>query len=165
MEQRQKKVAIVVPVYNMEEFLSECIDSILSQTYTNFDIFAVDDASTDRSLEILCHYQEKDSRVVVLKRKNNGGLSAARNTALDEIEKRQSYDFISFCDSDDAISPDMIKNTEDFTEHLNSDRKMFAESDAFLRALLDTVKKARRILLTAWYTGSRPAARNRIRMV
>lgn len=109
MEQRQKKVAIVVPVYNMEEFLSECIDSILSQTYTNFDIFAVDDASTDRSLEILCHYQEKDSRVVVLKRKNNGGLSAARNTALDEIEKRQSYDFISFCDSDDAISPDMIK--------------------------------------------------------
>ena len=63
------------------------------------------------------------------------------------------------------LSPDMIKNTEDFTEHLNSDRKMFAESDAFLRALLDTVKKARRILLTAWYTGSRPAARNRIRMV
>ena len=63
------------------------------------------------------------------------------------------------------LSPDMIKNTEDFTEHLNSDRKMFAESDAFLRALLDTVKKARRILLNAWYTGSRPAARNRIRMV
>lgn len=59
MEQHQKKIAIVLPVYNMEEFLSECIDSILSQTYTNFDIFAVDDASTDSSLEILYRYQKK----------------------------------------------------------------------------------------------------------
>ena len=109
MEQHQKKVAIVVPVYNMEEFLSECMDSILSQTYTNFDVFAVDDASTDSSLEILYRYQEKDSRVVILKRENNGGLSAARNTALDEIEKRESYDYISFCDSDDVIDPNMIK--------------------------------------------------------
>lgn len=105
----KKKVAIVVPVYNMEEFLSECIDSILSQTYVNFDIFAVDDASTDNSLEILRRYQKKDSRVLVLKREKNGGLSAARNTALDEIEKRQSYDYISFCDSDDVIAPDMIQ--------------------------------------------------------
>lgn len=109
MEQHQKKVAIVVPVYNMEEFLSECMESILSQTYTNFDVFAVDDASTDSSLEILYRYERKDSRVVVLKREKNGGLSAARNTALDEIEKRQSYNYISFCDSDDVIAPDMIK--------------------------------------------------------
>lgn len=109
MEQHQKKVAIVVPVYNMKEFLSECMDSILSQTYVNFDVFAVDDASTDSSLEILYRYQEKDSRVIVLKRENNGGLSAARNTALNEIERRQSYDYISFCDSDDVISPDMIE--------------------------------------------------------
>ena len=109
MEQHQKKVAIVVPVYNMEEFLSECMESILSQTYTNFDVFAVDDASTDSSLEILYRYEKKDSRVIVLKRKKNGGLSATRNTALDEIEKRQSYNYISFCDSDDVITPDMIK--------------------------------------------------------
>lgn len=109
MEQHQKKVAIVVPVYNMEEFLSECMDSILSQTYTNFDVFAVDDASTDSSLEILYRYQEKDSRVIVLKRENNGGLSAARNTALDEIEKRESYDYISFCDSDDVMDHNMIR--------------------------------------------------------
>lgn len=109
MEQHQKKIAIVLPVYNMEEFLSECIDSILSQTYTNFDIFAVDDASTDSSLEILYRYQKKDSRIVILKRENNGGLSAARNTALDEIEKRQTYDYISFCDSDDIIVTDMLE--------------------------------------------------------
>lgn len=109
MEQHQKKVAIIVPVYNMEKFLSECMDSILSQTYSNFDVFAVDDASTDNSIEILYRYQEKDSRVVVLKREINGGLSAARNTALDEIEKRQSYDYISFCDSDDITVNNMLE--------------------------------------------------------
>ncbi len=109
MEQHQKKVAIVVPVYNAEEFLSECLDSIFSQTYTNFDIIAVDDASTDNSLQILLNYQKKDSRLIVLKRDNNGGPSAARNTALKEIEKRKYYSYISFCDSDDKISSRMIE--------------------------------------------------------
>lgn len=109
MEPLQKNVAVIVPIYNVEDYLSECLDSILSQTYTHFDIFAVDDASTDNSLQILLDYQKRDSRLIVLKRENNGGLSAARNTALEEIEKRGTYDYLCFCDSDDKISPHMIE--------------------------------------------------------
>ena len=105
---QSKKVAIVLPVYNVEPFLSECLHSILSQTHTNFTIFAVDDASTDKSTEILEQYKFHDNRIIILKHKTNRGLSATRNTALDEIEKIGSYDYISFCDSDDVVSQNMI---------------------------------------------------------
>lgn len=82
---KKTKVAIVVPVYNVAPYLNECLDSILTQTYTNFTVFAVDDGSTDESGAILDEWASKDTRFVVIRQKN-GGLSAARNAALDLIE-------------------------------------------------------------------------------
>lgn len=98
------KVSVIVPVYNVEKYLKECIDSILSQTYSNLEIFLVDDGSTDRSGTICDEYQKKDTRITVI-HKENGGLSDARNAAIDKC----SGDYITFVDSDDYVSPCFIE--------------------------------------------------------
>lgn len=102
------RVAIVLPVYNAEASLPECLESLLSQTHKNFDIYAIDDSSTDNSIEILTNYQRKDNRLKISRHKHNKGVSEARNTALKLIEASSLYDYISFCDSDDTISSKMI---------------------------------------------------------
>ena len=93
----QPKVAIIVPVYNVALYLRECLDSILTQTYTNFTVFAVDDGSTDESGAILDEYAVKDPRFIVIRQKN-GGLSAARNAALDRIERDGTFEYVAFVD-------------------------------------------------------------------
>ena len=90
------KVSIVVPVYNVEDCLSYCVDSLRQQTYKNIEIILVDDGSTDRSGEICDQYAQKDERIRVL-HIENGGLSNARNTGV----KESSTDWIVFIDSDD----------------------------------------------------------------
>lgn len=101
------KVAIVFPVYNVEKYLFESIDSILKQTYRNFVIFAIDDGSTDNSGEMLDRYSEKDPRLVVIHKKNEG-LASTRNFALDQISSRGDFDFIASVDSDDVVDPDFL---------------------------------------------------------
>ena len=91
-------ISIIVPVYNTEEYLQQCIDSILEQTYSTLEIILVDDGSTDLSGSICDIYATKDSRIKVIHKKNCG-LSAARNTGLDTA----SGDYICFVDSDDYI--------------------------------------------------------------
>lgn len=101
------KIAIVVPVYNVEKYVAECLQSILDQHYQNWECFVVDDGSTDGSALIIEQYVEKDSRFRVL-RKRNGGVSSARNFALDMIESEaKRFDFIYFVDSDDRVEPDL----------------------------------------------------------
>ena len=90
------KVSIVVPVYNVEDYLSYCVDSLRQQTYKNIEIILVDDGSTDRSGEICDQYAQEDERIRVL-HIENGGLSNARNTGV----KESSTDWIVFIDSDD----------------------------------------------------------------
>ena len=97
-----KKISIIVPVYNMEVYLNRCVDSILAQTYKNIEVILVDDGSKDSSPEICDQYASQDSRVKVI-HKVNGGLSSARNAGLDVA----SGDYIGFVDSDDYISPEM----------------------------------------------------------
>ncbi len=99
-----KKISIIVPVYNMEKYLERCVDSILCQTYTNLEIILVNDGSSDSSPSICDKYAEADSRVKVV-HKTNGGLSSARNAGLDVA----TGDYIGFVDSDDYISTDMYK--------------------------------------------------------
>ena len=94
-------LSIIVPVYNVEEYLPRCIDSILSQTFTNFELILVDDGSRDRSGVICDEYAQKDSRVKVVHKKN-GGQSSARNVGL--YCAKGTY--IAFVDSDDYISED-----------------------------------------------------------
>lgn len=92
------KLSVIIPVYNVEQYLQECLDSIINQTFKDIEIICVNDGSTDNSLEILKKYAQKDKRIIIIN-KQNGGLSSARNIALD-IAKGE---FISFVDSDDYI--------------------------------------------------------------
>ncbi|WP_329844973.1 glycosyltransferase family 2 protein [Veillonella atypica] len=94
------KISIVVPVYNVEKYLSRCIESLLAQTYKNFEIILVDDGSTDNSGE-LCNQYEREHKVIRVIHKENGGLSDARNCGMNDA--RGSY--ITFVDSDDYIHP------------------------------------------------------------
>lgn len=91
-------VSVIVPCYNVEAYLPKCIDSILSQTYSNLEIILVDDGSPDRCGEICDEYAKRDSRIRVIHKKN-GGLSDARNVAID-IAKGE---YITFVDSDDWV--------------------------------------------------------------
>lgn len=94
------KISIIVPVYKVEKYLRDCVDSILSQTYRNLEIILVDDGSPDHCGEICDEYAKRDDRITVI-HKPNGGLSDARNAGLDIC----TGDWISFIDSDDYVSP------------------------------------------------------------
>lgn len=97
------KISIVVPVYQVVQWIEKCVDSLLSQTYTDYEVILVDDCSTDGS-ESVCDRYGSDSRVTVVHRSENGGLSAARNTGIDLARG----EFITFVDSDDFIAPDTL---------------------------------------------------------
>lgn len=99
------KVSIIVPVYKTEKYLNRCIDSILVQTFTDFELILVDDGSPDRCGEICDEYADRDSRIKVIHKKN-GGLSEARNFGLEIVQG----DFIGFVDSDDYIESDMYES-------------------------------------------------------
>lgn len=93
-------ISVIIPIYNMEAYLSRCLDSVLNSTYRSLEIICIDDGSTDKSLEILRDYETIDSRLVVIS-KENGGVSSARNTGLD----RMTGEYVSFVDPDDLVHP------------------------------------------------------------
>ena len=97
-------VSVIVPVYNVEDYLERCLESIIKQTFSNIEIICVDDGSTDRSGELLDKYAEIDSRIIVI-HKENGGVSSARNAALACVKGR----FVYFIDSDDWIESNAIE--------------------------------------------------------
>lgn len=98
-------ISVIIPVYNAETTISKCIESVLCQTYHNFEIILVDDGSTDSSGNICKEYSEKDSRIRYIK-KENGGVSSARNLGIDEAKG----EYITFVDSDDWIEKDALNN-------------------------------------------------------
>ena len=104
MVQMEKLVSVIVAVYNIEEYLPRCVDSILAQTYRNLEIILVDDGSKDQSGSICDSYAEKDRRIKVIHKKN-GGLSDARNAGMDAA----TGEYIGFVDGDDWIEPDMYR--------------------------------------------------------
>lgn len=107
---KQLRIAAVVPVYNTDLYLEECLDSILAQTYENFDVYVINDASTDKSEKILEEYKLKDPRILLYHTPNNVGVSRARNHALALIEKSCNYDIICFIDSDDVVMADYFES-------------------------------------------------------
>lgn len=98
------KITVIVPVYKVEPYLRRCIDSILIQTYTDFELILVDDGSPDACPEICDEYAQKDERIRVIHREN-GGLSAARNSGLDAAKG----EYIVFVDSDDWVHPEYLE--------------------------------------------------------
>lgn len=97
-------LSVVVPVYNVEEYLTKCMESILKQTYKDFEVILVNDGSTDSSAEICNSFAVKDKRIKVI-HKENGGLSSARNTGIQNAKGK----YIAFIDSDDYITKDSFE--------------------------------------------------------
>ena len=97
-------ISIIVPIYNVEDYLEDCLDSILNSSYKDYELILIDDGSTDGSGLICDNYQERDSRITVIHTDNNG-ISAARNTGLD----RAKGDYISFIDGDHSSQD--VRNT------------------------------------------------------
>ena len=98
------KISIIVPVYNVEKYLDECIQSIINQTHKNIEIILINDGSTDNSLSILRKYEGIDKRIIVINQENKG-LSASRNIGI----KKSTGKYISLIDADDIIHPRMIE--------------------------------------------------------
>ena len=99
-------VSVIVPVYNTESYLNQCVESLIHQTLENVEFIFVDDGSTDGSVDILKQYQEKDSRIKILQQKNLYA-GVARNHGLEQATGK----YIIFLDSDDFFDPDMLRNT------------------------------------------------------
>lgn len=96
-------ISIIIPVYNCENYLGKCLESIINQKYSNFEVIIVDDGSTDNSFDVYNYYQEKDTRIKVIKQKN-GGVSKARNVGINN----SIGEYIFFIDADDTIKEDML---------------------------------------------------------
>ena len=96
-------VSVIIPVFNVESFLNECLESICNQTYDNLEIILVNDGSTDNSQLIIDNYSKVDKRIIAIKQSNKG-LSAARNTGIDIARG----EYLTFVDSDDVLFRDAI---------------------------------------------------------
>lgn len=114
------RVSIVVPIYNVEPFLRECLDSVLAQTFRDLEIICVDDGSTDGSSKILDEYVKKDDRIRVI-RQPNAGLSAARNAGMDAAGGTYLY----FLDSDDMLPPNALERLHALAEERTLDQILF----------------------------------------
>lgn len=98
-------VSVIVPVYNVEKYLPSCIESVINQTYMDWELLLVDDGSTDNSGKICDEYGEKDKRIKVF-HKENGGVSSARNLGLDKA----NGEYVAFLDADDYVDADLYEN-------------------------------------------------------
>lgn len=98
-------ISIIIPIYNSEKYLAQCLESIISQTYTNFEVICVNDGSIDRSADICKTFVDQDPRIHLFNQEN-GGVSLARNRAL----KEATGDYVCFVDSDDMIEPHYLEN-------------------------------------------------------
>lgn len=110
------KISVIIPVYNVDKYLKKCVDSILCQTFQDFEIICVDDGSSDKSLEILQEYKRKDDRFVILQQ-HHTGAGAARNNGL----KLAQGEYIHFLDSDDFFEPTLFEEMYDHARKFNTD--------------------------------------------
>ncbi len=111
------KISVIVPVYNIAEYLPKCIDSILAQTYPDFELILVNDGSTDQSGAIAADYAHRHPDKISYISRDNGGISAARNTGL----KVARGEYIAFVDSDDTVEPTMLETLLTLAEQHDAD--------------------------------------------
>lgn len=135
------KFSIIIPVYNVEKYLNECVDSVLNQTYKNMEIILVDDGSTDGSPQICDSYAEKDNRIKVIHKKN-GGSSSARNAGI----KNMTGDYVLFLDSDDFWDDiSLLCRTDEVIRKYGSDvivlgyRKFYDEKKVYVNGYDTTI--------------------------
>ncbi len=99
-------VSIITPLYNLEDYISETIESVINQSYKNWELIIIDDFSTDKSVECVKQYKNKDSRIILIKNPKNYGPAISRNNGLNIVKGR----FICFLDSDDYWAPHKLEN-------------------------------------------------------
>ena len=116
MASREPLISIIIPIYNVADYLSRCLDSLVGQTYINFEAILVNDGSTDESKKICQEYVRKDKRFVLVNKKN-GGVSSARNAGVDKA----TGDYITFVDPDDYVDPDYLNTLLDTMRKHNAD--------------------------------------------
>lgn len=126
----EMKISIIIPVYNVEKYLRECLDSVLNQTLTDIEIICINDGSTDNSLQILEEYAAKDERIKIINQENKG-LACARNTGINNATGK----YIFFLDSDDYLLPNVISELYDNAQNFDVDIlmskcKAFADNDS-----------------------------------
>ena len=111
MKQTQNiKISIITPAYNAERFIGEAIESVLAQTYTNWEMVITDDCSSDQTIKIIKSYQQTDERIKLIQLAENSGSAIARNTSMDQATGR----FLAFLDSDDQWLPEKLAKQLDF---------------------------------------------------
>ena len=110
------KVSVIIPVYNVEPYLKQCMDSVVGQTLKDIEIICVDDGSTDGSLDILREYAAEDNRIQIIEQKN-AGAGAARNNGM----RHATGKYLSFLDSDDFFEPRMLEKAYDLAEKDQAD--------------------------------------------
>ena len=110
------KISVIIPVYNQEKFLEQCLNSVLNQSLSDIEIICIDDGSEDKSLEILENYAQKDQRIRLFKQENQGA-GVARNYGF----KQATGEFVIFLDSDDFFEPDLLKKLFENIKETNSE--------------------------------------------
>lgn len=147
------QISIIVPVYHVEEYLNRCVDSILTQTYTDFELILVDDGSPDNCGAICDEYAHKDARVHVIHQKNSGP-AAARNAGIDWVFENTSSEWLAFVDSDDWVHPKYLEYL--YRAVMESDARIsmcpFMEKDEYCIEQDYTDYASRRIAAREAYT-------------
>ncbi|MDR3063739.1 MAG: glycosyltransferase [Methanobrevibacter sp.] len=132
------KISVIIPIYNSEKYLKDCLDSVTKQSLKDIQIICINDGSTDRSLEILREYASNDSRFVIINQENKGA-GVARNIGLDNA----TGEYISFIDSDDWIKKELYKKTYSLAKSKNLDMIMFK--------MINYEEKTKKLYETAYY--------------
>ena len=133
------KISVIVPVYKVEKYLNRCIDSILNQTYQDFELILVDDGSPDKCGKICDEYAENDSRITVI-HKENGGLSDARNAGIDWAFENSDSEWLTFIDSDDWIHPRYLEGLLFAAKKYNSDIAVCNYLDSDNQSLFEKIE-------------------------
>ena len=138
------KVSVIVPCYNVEEYLRDCLDSLLSQTYADFEVVCIDDGSKDSTGSILTEYANRDNRIVV-HRQANAGLSAARNAGMELAQG----EYVVFVDSDDKLRTETLAELVDIAEKEDLDHvaflaEVFAHDDTVVESMAKQIESFNR---------------------
>lgn len=155
------KISVIVPVYKVEKYINKCVDSILDQSFQDFDLILVDDGSPDACPQICDDYASHDDRITVI-HKTNGGLSDARNAGIDWAMEHSSSEWLAFVDSDDYLHPDYLMTLYrtaqkegadlvicDFVR-VNENGKDINEEHSFYDLVTDDKKELFKILYSNW---------------
>lgn len=141
-----ERIAVIIPAYNVQKYIKECINSVLAQTYQHFTIFVVDDGSIDTTPAILSEYQKLDSRIKIF-HKENSGASSARNFALSEIKRsKESFTYLFFLDSDDVIEPTFFQKAVSALQQSKADLAVCSVKEFTKNSVRQQPKPHRQIL-------------------